>query len=73
MKVVLFCYIRDGEDLVGGAFQRLIREGRLLGYRYSGFWKNMDTFKDKQALDDLCANGRAPWEVWKRVAGGEGD
>lgn len=25
----------------------------------------MDTFKDKQALDDLHATGHAPWEVWK--------
>jgi glucose-1-phosphate cytidylyltransferase len=62
----IFDYIRDGEDLVAEPFQRLIRERALLGYRYSGFWRSMDTFKDKQALDDLCASGRAPWEVWKR-------
>jgi hypothetical protein len=24
----------------------------------------MDTYKDKQALDELHANGRAPWQVW---------
>ena len=62
----IFDYVRDGEDLVAEPFHRLIRDGQLLGYRYDGFWKNMDTFKDKQALDDLCASGRAPWEVSKR-------
>jgi glucose-1-phosphate cytidylyltransferase len=62
----IFDYIRAGEDLVAAPFQRLIRAGQLLGYRYEGFWKNMDTFKDKQALDVLAASGAAPWEVWKR-------
>ncbi len=62
----IFDYIRDGEDLVDEPFHRLMRDGQLLGYPYDGFWRTMDTFKDKQALDDLCATGRAPWEVWKR-------
>jgi glucose-1-phosphate cytidylyltransferase len=25
----------------------------------------MDTFKDKQLLEDLYARGQVPWEVWK--------
>ena len=62
----IFDYIRDGEDLVDEPFHRLMREGKLLGYRHDGFWRSMDTFKDKQALDDLYASGRAPWELWKR-------
>jgi glucose-1-phosphate cytidylyltransferase len=62
----IFDYIHDGEDLVGEPFRRLIRDRRLFGYRHDGFWRNMDTFKDKQALDDLHASGAAPWEVWRR-------
>jgi glucose-1-phosphate cytidylyltransferase len=69
----IFDYIHAGEDLVGEPFRRLIRDGGLLGYRYEGFWKNMDTFKDKQALDDLYAGGSAPWEVWRRAAPGRSD
>jgi glucose-1-phosphate cytidylyltransferase len=65
----IFDYIRAGEDLVGAPFHRLTNAGQLLGYRYDGFWKNMDTFKDKQVLDDLAASGAAPWEVWRRAAG----
>ena len=49
------------------AFQRLMAENQLLAYRYDGFWVSMDTFKDKQRLDDMYARGDAPWEVWKRT------
>lgn len=63
----MFDYLGAGEDLVGEPFRRLVQLGALQGYLYDGFWKNMDTFKDKQALEELCASGRAPWEVWKGV------
>jgi len=61
----IFSVLRRGEDLVTEAFGRLLPDGRLLAYRYDGFWQAMDTFKDKQRLDDLYARGDAPWEVWK--------
>jgi len=28
----------------------------------------MDTFKEKRMIDDMVANGNAPWEVWKQPA-----
>jgi NDP-sugar pyrophosphorylase family protein len=37
---------------------------KVVGVPYDGFWRNMDTFKDKLELDDLAAHGRAPWQVW---------
>jgi glucose-1-phosphate cytidylyltransferase len=61
----IFKYMKDGEELVEEPFQRLIQQQQLLGYRYNGFWSCMDTFKDKQTLDDMYARGEAPWEVWK--------
>jgi glucose-1-phosphate cytidylyltransferase len=64
----IFNYIRDGEELVEEPFRRLVEEGLLAGYRHDGFWVPMDTFKDKQALEDLYARGGAPWEVWKSRA-----
>ena len=42
-----------------------MQEGLLAGYTHNGFWLPMDTFKDKQVLEDLYARGAAPWEVWK--------
>jgi glucose-1-phosphate cytidylyltransferase len=46
-------------------FQRLIDEEQIVGYKYHGFWACMDTFKDKQHLEDLYTRGEAPWEIWK--------
>jgi glucose-1-phosphate cytidylyltransferase len=60
----IFDYISDGEELLHEPFQRLVEHGQLLAYKYDGFWAAMDTFKDKQTLDDLYARGQAPWEVW---------
>jgi glucose-1-phosphate cytidylyltransferase len=49
---------------VEAPFQRLIAERRLYAHRHRGFWKAMDTYKDKLAFDDLSSNGSRPWEVW---------
>jgi glucose-1-phosphate cytidylyltransferase len=68
-KRAIFDYLREGEELVEQPFQRLIAEGKLMSYRSPGFWQCMDTFKDKQLLDDLNARGTPPWEVWKRPGG----
>jgi glucose-1-phosphate cytidylyltransferase len=57
--------------LVLEPFQRLIREKQLMAYEHNGFYASMDTFKDKQQLDDLYARGDAPWEVWKNSSPGE--
>jgi glucose-1-phosphate cytidylyltransferase len=63
-KDKIFNYIKDGEDLVEEPFQRLIKKKQLFTYDYEGFWAGMDTFKDKQRLDELCSKGKAPWQVW---------
>jgi glucose-1-phosphate cytidylyltransferase len=61
----LFEYLREGEELVEQPFHRLAADGQLIGYAYDGFWASMDTFKDRQRLEALCAGGAAPWEVWR--------
>jgi glucose-1-phosphate cytidylyltransferase len=68
-KTSIFDYIREREELVNGPFQRLIDEKQLIGYPYDGFWASMDTFKDKQQLENLWGSGAAPWEVWKNKGG----
>ncbi len=60
----IFNYINEGEDLVEEPFRRLISGRQLVAYPYGGFWACMDTFKEKQQLEDLHASGRAPWRVW---------
>jgi glucose-1-phosphate cytidylyltransferase len=61
----IFDYLAEGEELVIEPFQRLISQGQLLAHKYRGFWMAMDTFKDKERLDNLLtARGGAPWTVW---------
>jgi glucose-1-phosphate cytidylyltransferase len=62
----IFDHIGRGEDLVCEPFQRLVRAGRLSAYEHDGFWMSMDTFKDRQQLEDIYARGAAPWELWNR-------
>jgi glucose-1-phosphate cytidylyltransferase len=64
----IFKYIRDNEELVVEPFQRLIQKKELMAHKYDGFFAAMDTFKDKQYLEDLYAGGTTPWEVWKNAA-----
>jgi len=66
----IFNYMEDGEELVEEPFRRLIADKQLVAYPYDGFWACMDTFKDKQAFDDMNARGETPWQVWhaKRTA-----
>lgn len=63
-KKDIFRYIKEGEELVQEPFQRLIEEDELIAYKYDGFWACMDTFKEKQNLEEICSRGEAPWEIW---------
>jgi glucose-1-phosphate cytidylyltransferase len=68
LRPAIFDYFGRGEELVGEGFERLIRADRLMAHRHEGFWLPMDTFKEKQALDELVARGETPWQVWKQGA-----
>lgn len=56
----------DGDDtsFEQGPLERLASEGELLAFRHSGFWKPMDTLRDKRELENLWALGQAPWKIW---------
>jgi glucose-1-phosphate cytidylyltransferase len=62
----VFDYI-DGDKTI---FEReplegLARDGQLGIYKHDGFWRPMDTLRDKVELEDLWASGAAPWKTWK--------
>jgi glucose-1-phosphate cytidylyltransferase len=73
LKRDIFSYIEPGEELVLEPFQRLIRESQLAAYAYDGFFAAMDTFKDKQLLDNLHEGGAPPWEVWRSSGKSQGE
>lgn len=72
MRPEIFDYIRDGEDLVVGAFRRLIEADQLLAYKYKGFWRAMDTLKDRQVLEDMVERGHMPWRPGNHSASRDG-
>lgn len=61
----IFDYLHEGEELVQEPFRRLAAEGKLVCYPYDGFWACMDTFKERQLLEDIYSRGQPPWEVWR--------
>ena len=62
----IFDFLQEGEELVIEALARLIEQQRLISVRHTGFWQNMDTFKDRVVLNEMHEHGNAPWQVWNR-------
>lgn len=44
--------------------EQLAASGQLKAYRHKGFWQPMDTLRDKNHLENLWAQDKAPWKVW---------
>ena len=68
LRPEIFDYMREGEELVVEPFTRLIAEDQLLAYRHEGFWRSMDTLRDRQILEDLVEQGEMPWRERMRAA-----
>ena len=65
----IFDYIRDGEELVLEPFNRLIKTGNLMAYKYEGFWRAMDTLRDRQVLEEMVERGDTPWRRRANIDG----
>jgi glucose-1-phosphate cytidylyltransferase len=63
LKPEIFDYMKDGEELVIEPFERLIKENKLMAYKHNGFWRSMDTLRDRQVLEDMMEKGETPWKV----------
>ena len=57
----------DGDNTAweGEPINRLIQEQQLLSFTHHGFWRPMDTLRDKHALEAAWANNQALWKVWQ--------
>jgi glucose-1-phosphate cytidylyltransferase len=66
LRQEIFDYIQGDEELVEEPFHRLIDAGLLYSYKYEGFWRSMDTFKDKIGFDRLWGRRETPWEIWRQ-------
>jgi glucose-1-phosphate cytidylyltransferase len=59
-------YIVDGDSTVfeQDPLQNLAKDGEIFTYKHEGFWKPMDSLKDKHDLNNIWDKGDAPWKVW---------
>lgn len=60
----VFGYLDEDTMLEREPLERLAANGQLRAFRHEGFWECMDTYKDAIALNDLWAQGDAPWKLW---------
>jgi glucose-1-phosphate cytidylyltransferase len=63
----IFDLLPPGGDLVADVCGTLAGQGRLFGYRYHGFWKPADTFKERAELDASYHHGDRPWMLWEHA------
>lgn len=62
----MFSYIED-DTIVFERYplETIAAKGQLSAYMYNGFWQCMDTLRDKQYLDKLWQEEKAPWRLWR--------
>jgi glucose-1-phosphate cytidylyltransferase len=63
---VLDYIVGDGDNMMWeqDPLKTLARDGQLNSYKHTGFWHAMDMLKDKESLNKLWSENKAPWKVW---------
>ena len=63
----VFDAIPDGDNVIfeQGPLNRLAQSGQLHAYKHTGFWRPMDTLRDKNDLTALWCAQNAPWKIWE--------
>lgn len=66
LNPTVFDYIEgDQTSFEREPLEAIARQGELMSYRHTGYWQCMDTKKEKETLEKLWAEGKAPWKKWK--------
>lgn len=60
-------YIDNDDETTweGAPLENLARDHKLYAFNHYGFWKPMDTLRDKYQLEEFWKNDKAPWKIWK--------
>jgi len=63
----VFDYIKNGDTTIWERepLESLARDGQLGAFKHEGFWRPMDTLRDKNELEKFWGDGSAAWKVWK--------
>jgi len=66
LEPTIFDYIQgDNTFWEGEPLEELAKDGQLTAYKHFGFWRCMDTLRDKRELEELWRSGNPPWKVWE--------
>lgn len=63
----IFNYLKEGDATIWehSPLEELAKNNQLNAYKHTGFWKPMDTLRDKSELENFWSAGNAAWKVWK--------
>lgn len=64
MKPDIINLIDDDTALEQKTMQILIEKKQISAFKHEGFWQCMDTLNDKNYLQKLWTDGKAPWKIW---------
>jgi glucose-1-phosphate cytidylyltransferase len=64
----VFNYLTEGNATIleRQPLERIAEAGQLNAYKHTGFWRAMDTLRDKNELTDMWTKGTAPWALWQK-------
>jgi glucose-1-phosphate cytidylyltransferase len=59
-------YIGEGDSTIWerGPMEGIARDGQMQAFKHHGFWKPMDTLRDRVELENAWNSGQAPWKIW---------
>jgi glucose-1-phosphate cytidylyltransferase len=66
MEPGVFNYLTEGDATIleRKTLENMAEDGQLHAYKHHGFWRPMDTLRDKNELNDMWTKGTAPWALW---------
>jgi glucose-1-phosphate cytidylyltransferase len=44
--------------------ENIAKDGEMVAFKHEGFWKPMDTLRDKQELEEDWTKNKAKWKIW---------
>lgn len=45
--------------------EEIAARGELVAFKHTGFWKPMDTLREKTELEEMWNSGKAAWKIWE--------
>jgi glucose-1-phosphate cytidylyltransferase len=59
-------YIKNDDTIIfeRDPLESLAKDNELYTFKHHGFWKPMDTLRDKNQLEEMLESGTAPWKKW---------